>query len=105
MHISWMPYHALPSSLALELSRAGDVLTINGDTIDFSALPEGATIEDGAALHPKLVGPIDRIGGKIHLTICLPYRGSGHVEAPAPVDAEDGSIDIPFIVPVSEEAE
>ena len=99
MHISWLPYHALPSSLALELSRTGEVLTINGDAIDFSTLPEGATIEDGAALHPKLVGPIDRIGGKVHLTIRLPYRGSGHVEAPETVEAGDGLIDVPVVAP------
>lgn len=99
MRIFWMPYHALPSSLDLELSRTGEVLTINGDAIDFSTLPEGATIEDGAALHPKLVGQIDRIGGKVQLTIRLPYRGSGHVEAPAPVYAEDGLIDVPVVAP------
>ena len=27
----------------LDLSRSGDTLTINGETFDFSPLPEGAT--------------------------------------------------------------
>lgn len=84
----------------LSVSKAGDTLTINGDELDLSILPDGATIESeqARALHPTIAGPIHRIDGEIHITLFLPHgpNPSASVAFPAPIiDPPDGPIDLP----------
>lgn len=84
---------------ALTLSREGDVLSINGETFDFSALPDGATLPAGAIASDWIVGPVERIGGVLHLTVILPHgaRPSPAVAYPEPVIVTaDGPIAVPF---------
>lgn len=83
----------------LTASRAGDVLTLNGEAFDFSALPEGATLPAEAIDSDWIVGPVSRIDGDLHLTLRLPHRPnpSQAVAFPKPlVVMVDGEIDLPF---------
>lgn len=41
MHITLTP---MRRDASLQLERAGDLLVINGEAFDFSALPDGATL-------------------------------------------------------------
>lgn len=82
----------------LDLAKAGDVLTINGDQFDFSSLPDGATIPAGEVFCEWIVGPVERIDGEIRLTLILPHRAnpSQAVAFPAPITvAADGPIAVP----------
>lgn len=80
----------------LTISKAGDIITINGESFDFSSLPDGATIPDVPC--EFITGPVDRIDGEIHLTLILPHgrNPSQAVAFPEPITAaEDGPIAIP----------
>jgi hypothetical protein len=93
------PVAALPSRTPLAITVAGEALTINGDTIDFSVVPEAGRIADAWKLHPMLAGTVERIDGLLHVTVLLPYSGAdGHVEPPSPVlDPPDGPLTLPVI--------
>ena len=82
----------------LTLSRAGDVLTINGDDLDMSGVPEGATLPASAVASDWVTGPISRTSGVLSLTIRMPI-GPGASEAlcfPAPITVtDDGPVDLP----------
>lgn len=99
MRISFSPYAALPGSDDIVTASVdGDVLTVNGDTINFAVLGPGDRIADAHSLHRYLAGPIERIDGVIHLTLKLPYAGvGGHVEEPPEVTVTTGSVLIPTI--------
>lgn len=82
----------------LALSKAGDVLTINGETIDFAGLPDGATVPNGAVLSDWIVGEISRVAGELELTLILPHgpAPSYAVAFPAPIlNPADGVIVLP----------
>lgn len=91
---------------AIEVVKAGDLLTINGDQFDFTILPDGATIPAGEVPCEWIVGPVERIGGELHLTLVIPH--GVHPEPwqafPAPLGAvPDGLIDLPFNTTVTVE--
>ena len=65
----------------LSLSRAGDRLIVNGDTIDLSATPDGAELPADAISNDWLVGTVRRIADVLHLTLILPH------DADAPASA------------------
>lgn len=80
-------------------SRQGDNLTINGENFDFSALPNGATIEAENSPSPWIAGAIERIGGQLHLTLLLPHgpNPSAAVAFPEPlIDPANGLISLPY---------
>ena len=78
--------------------KSGDTLTINGEVFDFSAIPEGVTLPADAISSEFFSGPVERIGGVLHLTLTLPH-GENPVEAVAfPTDIvnpPDGEIALP----------
>ncbi|RVI42827.1 hypothetical protein [Sinorhizobium medicae] len=88
----------------LEVTKAGDALTINGMAFDFSALPDGATIPAGEVPCEWLVGSVERIAGELHLTLILPH-GPGPSQAvafpPPLIDPPDGVIALPADPPLS----
>lgn len=87
---------------ALTASKAGDVLTINGETYDFSSLPDGSTIAEGSIPCPWIIGPVERLGGHLHLTLILPHdwAPSPAVAFPAPLTVTaDGPVAIPHDLP------
>ena len=93
----------------LQVSKSGDILTINGQAFDFSELPDGATIPSGEVPCEWITGPVERIGGDLHLTLILPHgpNPSPAVASPASlVDPPDGVLDLPRDPePVEEEAD
>ena len=82
----------------LVVSKVGDTLTINGDTLDLSVIPDGATLPDASEVHPFLMGPISRTNGVLELTFILPHgpNPSQAVAFPeALVDVPDGPVQFP----------
>ena len=83
---------------ALTVAKAGDVLIVNGDAYDFSGLPDGATLPAGAVPCEWITGPVERIGGQLHLSLILPHgpRPSQAVAYPAPIiNPPDGPLSLP----------
>ena len=82
----------------LTLERHGDALTIDGVAYDFAALGEGDLLPREAVSCPCLVSDVERIDGRIHLTLRLPVAASARAAArhPAPVlDPPDGPVALP----------
>ncbi|HEV7278382.1 MAG TPA: hypothetical protein VGN80_19045 [Devosiaceae bacterium] len=82
----------------LEVSKAGDVLTINDDVFDLSAIPEGATLPADAIDCEWVSGDITRVSGELELTLILPHgpKPPQHVGFPNPIiDPPDGLIILP----------
>ena len=82
----------------LTVSRHGDVLTINGDPVNLSAIPDGATLPAGAINNPWIVGPVERIDGVLHVTLILPHgpNPSQAVAYPEPITlAGNGPVTVP----------
>ena len=82
----------------LTLVRSGDVLTINGEAFDFTAIPEGGTLPRDAVACDWLAGDVTRSGGVLHLTLVLPH-GADAPQAtlfPAPLTLTgDGPVVLP----------
>jgi hypothetical protein len=82
----------------LSVIKTGEVLVINGDRIDLSVLPEGASLPAFAIGNSWMVGNVQRVDGALHLTLLLPH-GSNPSEAtafPAPLDnPPDGELKLP----------
>jgi hypothetical protein len=83
---------------SLEVSKAGDVLTINGESFNFTSLPEGATIPAGIVPCDWIAGPVERVDGAINVTLILPHgpNPSEAVAFPSTIEnPPDGVIDLP----------
>lgn len=83
---------------ALTVSKLGDVLTINGEAFNFSSLPPGATIPAGEVPCPWIVGPVERVGSDLRLTLILPHGPSPAAAVANPTDLTnppDGPVAIP----------
>lgn len=84
----------------VNISKAGDMLTINGTEYDFSAIPDGATLPDAqkATGCDFLIGSIERKNGDLELTLLLP-NAAGASEAarfPQPIiNPPDGPMELP----------
>ena len=92
----------------LNLERAGDVLILNGETVDFTDLPEGATLPREAVDCEWLVSDVERIDGALHLTLRLPHGPNAPHETrfPAPViDPPDGPVALPIYDMPQEDAD
>jgi len=95
MRISLSP---IRMDAGLVVSKVGDMLTINGETFDFSDLPDGATIPAGEVPCEWIVGPVERVDGDLRLTLILPYGYNAPVERRHPdpiVDPADGLLVFP----------
>jgi hypothetical protein len=83
----------------LDVSKVGDALTINGDTFDFSQLPEGATLPNEAIGCEWIVSNVHRVNGQIELTILLPHGANASESArfPTPITmTTDGQVVLPI---------
>ncbi|WP_113154796.1 hypothetical protein [Nitratireductor sp. OM-1] len=95
MFISFSPQRR---DASLSLSRSGDVLTINGEAFDLSVVPEGATLPREAISSDWFAGPVERVGGELHISAILPHgpNPSQAVAFPQPITVnEDGPIAVP----------
>ncbi len=87
------------SDQTLEIYKTGDALTINGDTFDFTQLPEGATLPNEAIGCEWIVSDVNRINGEIELTILLPHGADASESArfPEPINmTSDGQVVLPI---------
>lgn len=57
---------------ALEVLKAGDKLTVNGEVFDFTQLPDGAVLPAAAVNCEFIIGDVWREGGELQLTLLLP---------------------------------
>lgn len=94
----------------LEVVKAGDALTINGEVYDFAVLPDGGTLPvewvdgpDGEAVFVDAIGcpfietSVHRIAGELHISLVLPV-GPDPTEAarfPVSINPPDGPISLP----------
>jgi hypothetical protein len=84
---------------ALTVYKQGDSLTINGLTLDFTQLPEGATLPAAATGTEWIVSPVERIGGDLVLTLLLPIPDEADQAARYPADIvtpADGLVVLPI---------
>ncbi len=92
-------FSPIRSDRDLGLSKSGDILTVNGDILDFSDLPEGGEYPPEAIENDFITGGVKRIDGEIHITIMLPYRNPNapqSVTFPEPLSVTlDGEIALP----------
>ena len=88
--ISYSPQYGTQD---ITISKQGEVLTLNGETFDFSALEEGAEI-DTECRH--IVGTVKRLNGNIHITILLPHGVNSYFAPTEPQEVMvDGDIALP----------
>jgi len=104
MRISFSPQY---SDDELTLVKSGETLTINGDALDFSDLPEGGEYPAEAIDHEFVIGGVQRIDGVIHITVRMPYTNPEppqSVAFPVPmIVSQDGPITLPESRHVAEE--
>ena len=82
----------------LTLLREGDVLVINGTAFDFSQLEDGDLLPRDAVDCEFLASDIERIEGRVTLTLILPHgmNASEATRFPQPIiDPPDGDIEVP----------
>ena len=95
MHITFSP---LRHDAPLALHRSGDVLTINGEAFDFSALPEGGLLPRDAIACDWIAADVERRDGVLHIGLLLPHGPDAPVERlwPVPVTlTRDGTVPLP----------
>lgn len=70
---------------ALEVSRDGSRLVVNGETFDFSRMVSGDTLPFGAVDSHWFIGPVDNVAGELELTLLLPLPANYSQEQAFPV--------------------
>ncbi|WP_095151903.1 hypothetical protein [Pseudomonas sp. Irchel s3b5] len=86
----------------LEVSKAGDVLTINGELFDFTQLREGDTLPAVAISSKWFKGEINRVGAELELTLILPLPLNYSQEQAFPeplLEVPDGLVNLPGPLP------
>jgi hypothetical protein len=56
----------------IEVTKSGNILTINGEVFDFSPIGDGDTLPLGAIKSVWFVGPVDRLNGELVMTLLSP---------------------------------
>ena len=82
----------------LTVVKQGEVLTINGTAYDFSQLPDGGTLPAEAVDCEYIIGSVDRVDGKLELTLLLPHGANASEAARFPepiIDPADGKVELP----------
>lgn len=86
----------------LVISKAGDVLTLNGQAFDFSPLADGNMLPAEAIGSEWFAGPVHRNGTDLVLTLWLPLpENYSQAQAfPTPLlSVADGDVDLPKPLP------
>jgi hypothetical protein len=82
----------------LTASVVGDVLTLNGAALDFSALANGAQIEAEATGSAWIAGAVTRdAGGVLTVLLLFPIGPDAPEESryPVPITATGGAVNLP----------
>jgi len=79
------------------ISVSGDVLTIDGATLDLSVVPEGATLPADAIASDWIAGPVTRSSGVLSLTLVSPHGANAPEETrfPEPITVTSGVVVFP----------
>ncbi|WP_336334611.1 tail fiber assembly protein [Pseudomonas putida] len=87
------------SDVSLSVAKLGDTLEVNGVALDFSRLPDGATLPAEAVGCEFVIAPVERINGDLVLTLMLPHAADAPQAARFPVDLypADGQVQLPGI--------
>ena len=83
---------------ALEVFKAGDKLTINGEVFDFTPLAEGGILPAAAVDCEFIIGDVQREGGELQLTLLLPIAWDAPQSCtfPEPIlNPADGRVPLP----------
>ena len=83
----------------LILKKQGDILTINGESFDFTNLLDGETLPQEAIDCEFIISDVSRISGEIELTILLPHGANASHEARFPepiIKNDDGQVVLPL---------
>lgn len=85
------------SDSSLSAFKSGDTLEINSMTLDFSRLPNGATLPADAVGCDFVIAPVERINGDLVVTLMLPHSYDAPHAARFPVDLypADGQVQLP----------
>jgi len=95
MQITFTPIRA---AVERTLSVVGDVLTVDGEVFDFSGIPDGATLPREAVTCDWLASDVERVNGRLQLTMTLPHGANAPEETrfPQPITiTDDGPVDLP----------
>ena len=94
------------SDWPLEASVSGDVITINGEEIDLSGIPDGFRLPGDAVGNKFFEGPwfVERIGKTLHFTLRLPVQNDSPEEyrnliEPIVLDVQSGPVQFPDTLP------
>lgn len=83
---------------ALSVSTTGDVLTLNGVVLDFTQLPDGATLPSAAIDCQWIAGDVQRVAGVLQVPVLLPITSAASEAAcfPDPITVtQDGPVELP----------
>ncbi|WP_305955509.1 tail fiber assembly protein [Pseudomonas sp. p106] len=85
------------SDLQLAVVKAGETLEVNGTSLDFSRLTDGATLPAEAVGCEFVIAPVERVNGDLVLTLMLPHSADAPEIARFPVDLHpaDGQVQLP----------
>jgi len=85
------------SDLSLSVLKQGDTVQVNSAALDFSRLPDGATLPAEAVGCDFVIAPVERINGDLVLTLMLPHAADAPQAARFPVDLYpvDGQVQLP----------
>lgn len=87
---------------SLTLYKAGALITVNGETFDFSRLSDGDTLPQSAIDSEWFVGDVTRVQGQLtlHLLLPIPAHYSQAQAFPADLmDIPDGDVALPQPLP------
>ncbi|ASN67955.1 hypothetical protein 9F7_2 [uncultured Caudovirales phage] len=82
----------------IAVTKSGDKLTINGQVLDFSKLPDGATLPAGSIACEWITVPVERVDGDLVVTLRLPHGANAPEAARFPediVNPADGAVLLP----------
>lgn len=86
------------SEKKIAVSKKGDTLTINGISVDFTQLPEGAFLPAEAINVDSILGGVTRDSEGLNLTLIIPVTLDASKEALFPemlVNPPDGKLKFP----------
>jgi len=90
-------FSPIRSDRALEITKIGETLKINGVPYDFSPLADGATLPREAIDCEWICGNVERINGELVIPILLPHGPDASEAArfPEPINVTDGEVVLP----------
>lgn len=88
----------------LDVVRAGDVLTVNGEAFNFKSVGEGDTLPQSAIRSEWFAGDVTRVDGELEFALILPLPINYSPEQAFPVPLEnvpDGRVAFPQPLPTA----